>query len=321
MQAGKRSDEFAGSAPRFIPHAVAQKLSRLKSTRSLLQIAWEWLAVGSSLMLTEHFWNPFIYVLAIMWIGARQHALGILMHDAAHGTLLRSRRWNDRLGEILLAWPLFMTLHGYRRNHLAHHRHLNTDQDPDWMTTQGPEFNFPKSPFALFCLLLRDLLGLRIAYLLFRIRQYGGKGTAAPGLMGPTRLLLYALGVLIFFVRPDLFRLFLMYWLVPALTWVGLITHLRIIGEHYALPRTHFLNKTRTTLANRWERLFVAPNNIHFHLEHHLYPSVPWYHLPDLHHALMEHAGFRDQAHITRGYWRLIGECVRADPVICEEAL
>ena len=78
-----------------------------------------------------------MYLLTVAFIGARQHALLILMHDGVHYRLFRDRRLNDWTAEIILAWPNLISARAYRRNHFAHHRYLNTAQDPDWARRQG----------------------------------------------------------------------------------------------------------------------------------------------------------------------------------------
>ncbi len=60
---------------------------------------------------------------------------------------------------------------------------------------------------------------------------------------------------------------------------------------------------------NRLERILVAPLNVGYHLEHHLYPSVPFYRLEELHRRLMRVDVFRNQARITRGVNGVIREC------------
>jgi fatty acid desaturase len=68
------------------------------------------------------------------------------------------------------------------------------------------------------------------------------------------------------------------------------------------------------------ERIFLAPNNVNYHLEHHLYPSVPFFQLPRLHALLCAKPEFR-QAHMTRGYVGVLQECVaEADSLAKGEA-
>jgi fatty acid desaturase len=61
------------------------------------------------------------------------------------------------------------------------------------------------------------------------------------------------------------------------------------------------LQNTRTTLASPLERLFVAPNRVNYHLEHHLLMTVPHYKLPEMHRLLCER-GALDGANVVRGY-------------------
>jgi fatty acid desaturase len=61
----------------------------------------------------------------------RQLGLAVLMHEAAHGTLLRRRRWNDLGGTWLCAYPVWSDICIYRPYHLKHHATTWTAEDPD----------------------------------------------------------------------------------------------------------------------------------------------------------------------------------------------
>jgi fatty acid desaturase len=61
------------------------------------------------------------------------------------------------------------------------------------------------------------------------------------------------------------------------------------------------LRNTRTTLARWWERIFLAPNRVNYHLEHHLLMTVPHTNLPKLHRMLADR-GLLDGALVTKGY-------------------
>jgi fatty acid desaturase len=105
--------------------------------------------------------------------------------------------------------------------------------------------------------------------------------------------------------------MFLLYWVVPLMTWLKVALRLRTIGEHYGIEYDHTLRQTRTTYPSLIERLLIAPKNIGYHLDHHLYPSVPFYNLPALHRELQQSEEFRSQAHLTRTYVTVIDECSR----------
>src|SRR6202158_5461017 len=124
--------DFAGSIPIKLSKEELADLSRINPLLSWLHIAAELSAIIAAIYLCERFWSPLLYLLAIAIIGARQHALLILMHDGVHYRLFRNRRLNDWTAEVILAWPNLICARAYRRNHFAHHRFLNTAQDPDW---------------------------------------------------------------------------------------------------------------------------------------------------------------------------------------------
>jgi fatty acid desaturase len=102
----------------------------------------------------------------------------------------------------------------------------------------------------------------------------------------------------------------LLLWLVPYLTVFNLLLHVRSIAEHFATENDDPLNITRTTIIPAWEKIFF-PKNINYHLEHHLYPAVPFYRLPALHRELMGQPTYRQKAHVTYSYFGVLRECLR----------
>jgi fatty acid desaturase len=76
-------------------------------------------------------------------------------------------------------------------------------------------------------------------------------------------------------------------WVLPLITVVQAILRLRAIAEHGAT--TDFsspLTAARTNLAPAWLEWLIFPHQVNYHIEHHLYASVPHYHLPRLHREL-----------------------------------
>ena len=94
---------------------------------------------------------------------------------------------------------------------------------------------------------------------------------------------------------------FLLYWVLPYCTWHVVVQYVRLICEHSAVrsdePR---YAATRTTIPGALGAFFVLPRNVGYHIEHHWYPSVPVYRLPELHALLAERPGFRAHACCSR---------------------
>src|SRR5258708_35645614 len=75
--------------------------------------------------------------------------------------------------------------------------------------------------------------------------------------------------------------------LLLVLTWMMVITRIRNIAEHAVVADSDDpLRNPRTTRAGFFERLFIAPYYVNYHLEHHLLFYVPCYNLPRVHRIL-----------------------------------
>jgi len=110
-------------------------------------------------------WNVPIILVAIVLVGAGQHQLAGLVHEAAHHTLLRHRLLNDLVSDWLCMFPLFSSTHHYRLQHLAHHQFVNDpDLDPDvsQLRESGHWFSFPLSPRQALWAMLREAQPLRL---------------------------------------------------------------------------------------------------------------------------------------------------------------
>jgi fatty acid desaturase len=309
---GCTAHEFAGNIPVKLTKEELLELSALSPLRSCFHVAAEWLLILSAVYLCQRFWNPVLYLVAVAFIGARQHALLILMHDGVHYRLFRNRQLNDWTAEVILAWPNLISARAYRKNHFAHHRYLDTAQDPDWARRQGdPTWVFPKHWGKLTLLMIRDISGLGAIFYLRLARTLLSRDTGVSGRFLFARYGFYVVVVLIIAWFGALHLLF-MYWFVPLFTWLILIFRIRSIAEHSAIEgSSDAYAHTRSTRASLLEHIFVAPKNVNYHIEHHFFPSVPFYRLPKLHRTLMSKPEFKDSVHVTRSYLGVLRECTR----------
>ena len=291
------------------------RLSRLNPFVSTYHIVLEWTLIIATVMLCQRFWNPALYVAVIVLIGARQHALLILMHDGTHFRLFRNRYLNDWIAELLLAWPHLVTMRTYRYHHLAHHNYTNSQNDPDWTRKQdNPEWLFPQSPVRLTRMFVRDLSGIGGINLIRLAASFPTPDGARNKLFVHARHAYY-LAALAIITWTGTWDTVLLYWVVPYFTWLIFIMRIRSIAEHFALGgEADTYGHTRTMRVGILGRLLVAPKNVNYHIEHHFFPSVPFFHLPQLHSLLMSKRGFAAAAHITHSYLGLWRECVQVIP-------
>jgi fatty acid desaturase len=304
--------------PERLPSDKIKQLSVLQPAKALIATAEEWGAIAVAIALCSYYWHPALYVIAVMVIGSRQHALLVLGHDATHYRYQRTRWRNDLFGNLLLMWPTFASVEGFRKYHGTHHQYTNLPNDGNrqlWHTHNAtgefaPEWVFPKTRRGLALMILR-----RAAFLT-------GISWVIRGLVGPSfipqprwmrgaRLAFYTsvAGVLTYF---GAWLGFVWYWLVPFCTWHIAAQYIRLICEHSAVAADEDDYRiTRTTLPTCLEAVFILPRNIGFHIEHHWYPSVPFYRLPELHRLLMAREGFLGHAVVRRSVVTSLGECIK----------
>jgi fatty acid desaturase len=91
-------------------------------------------------------WNVPVFAAAILMVGALQHHLANLAHEAVHHTLFKNRYLNDLVSEWLCSFPMFSSTYHYGLHHLAHHQFVNDPvRDPDISQLQksGHRLSFP----------------------------------------------------------------------------------------------------------------------------------------------------------------------------------
>src|SRR5262245_799593 len=70
--------------PERLPPQTVKELSVLEPAKAIRATAEEWFVIAAAIALCSFFWHPALYVVAVVVIGSRQHALLILGHDASH---------------------------------------------------------------------------------------------------------------------------------------------------------------------------------------------------------------------------------------------
>src|SRR3954451_4067110 len=149
-------DLYDQKTDRFIDAATVKALSQIKQWRGIFQIVLEWIGIFGAIFICNRYWNPILYIATVMWIGARQNGLGVLMHESVHYRLLRNKTLNEWVGDLFTAWPVLVTVDGFRQTHWAHHRHVNGPDDPDWQM----ERRYPRSVLEVITITLSFWIGL-----------------------------------------------------------------------------------------------------------------------------------------------------------------
>lgn len=289
----------------ILTEAEIKRLRRKSVARALFLVAHAWAVIAGAMALVAWFPNPATYCLAVAIIGARQLGLAILMHDAAHGLLTHAVRSNDLLSQWLCAFPIFADTRPYRPYHMQHHRRTQRPDDPDL----GLSKPFPITRASLARKILRDLT-FQTAFQQRRAQVRAAIGRPGEPLMARLDRFRDKLGgplvanAALFAILAALghWELYPLLWIVPLGTTYMVVLRVRNIAEHAMVTDNEddFRN-ARTTRATWLERAFIAPYYVNYHVEHHLFPFVPAYRLPEAH-AILLAKGLGPRMEIRGGY-------------------
>jgi fatty acid desaturase len=307
-----RGEEFKDDYRKALPQELVQRLARRSAWRASAAILQDVFVLILSISVALAFWpNPLIVGLAVIVIGTRQHALFVIAHDAAHYLLYDSRWLNDAVGRAC-SMVQGLSMRTYRVIHRLHHNNLYGELDPDTALHGG----YPRGRAYLVKKLLKDLSGLTAwktyAYFLGGAPALNTATNKAVRPLDDTSakfrdeargdrnaVILFHLAALLLFGLTGYLVQYLVLWILPLVTVVQAILRLRAISEHGAT--TDFsspLTAARTNVAPAWLEWLLFPHHVNYHIEHHLYASVPQYNLRRLHREMVER-GVLDGAEVV----------------------
>ncbi|MEA5417040.1 fatty acid desaturase [Synechococcus sp. BA-132 BA5] len=221
-------------------------------------IFWGWLASLIGLLLAHPTqWSAPVVLLAVAGRTFLQTGLFIMGHDAMHRTLVPGRpALNDGLGRLALLLYAGLSFGRCRRQHLRHHRSPGSLRDPDFRLASGDGALRWYVRFMGNYLSFKQLALLLITWI-----------SAAALLIGlePQR----GLNVIAFWVLPlvlSSFQLFLFGTYLPHRSQGPAAADSHAVRS---LEYSHLVS-------------LLACYHFGYHWEHHAYPAVPWFRLPEL---------------------------------------
>jgi beta-carotene hydroxylase len=250
-------------------------------------------------LLAESPWPLWIRLLLCMPLfvlaGQAIHLMGWIGHDGFHFTFHENRHVSAYMALLFSSMTLCFFNSGMALDHWSHHRFANTDKDPDlyllshyktfWgrllrQRNRALRHYFVRAlNLAMGRPLPQDIANIKLPFSLgvFRVMAWAN--------------VLFVLGWLGLYIYIETrFAGFLLIGVLIPLIIGGWLSGLRSFTEH-SHTAVGDLRNTRS----RTHRLFtVLECGGNYHLEHHLYPSVPQWRLPRLHRWLTEHGHYDD---------------------------
>lgn len=222
-------------------------------------------------------WNYLLCLPFYLIAAASLHGISLFTHEGVHGILSRNPYWNRALS-IACALPVLQNFSAYKVLHLNHHKHLGLAGDPDHYK------NYTRWNWLVFLMHWgRLLIGYPVYVTAIPVLGFRD-GNLRERMWVAIEVLLLGLLITGILLSPIPVSFLIHGWLIPMIL-INTMVNIRGMSQHTLLEQeSDVIRGTRTILTNRLTRFFMCNEN--YHLEHHLYPGVPWYHLPRLHQAL-----------------------------------
>jgi fatty acid desaturase len=257
-----------------------REFSRLRPGRAVWDALCCWLTIGAAwtlVALRPEWWTV---LLAVPIVGTRYYALFIIGHDGLHRRLFPNARHNDLFNDLFILGPIGAVTRINNGNHLRHHHHLATDLDPD----RHKHGCFNKTNlFELLGYLTGVLSVLRSVRNVFFAPRAAAKRERERYMLRDVIILASWQALLIGGLTWSIgWWSWPVLWLLPVFAFTFLGDNLRSFAEHsHPEPdREADAHRLISFCSNPIERLFLAPMNMNYHAVHHLWPSIPYYHLP-----------------------------------------
>src|SRR5262245_8869308 len=253
-------------------------------------------------------------LVAVVLIGALQHRLSGLGHEASHYTLFHNKLANDLVSDLLVMFPTFATTQQFRATHLDHHRFLNDpDRDPDVRRLHNAVPGaFPLSKVRF---LVRYVAGglwppNLVHYILGQGRNAGPFARMSVRLKNPYPLWLAVVLLVVFWaavygliVSVGGGRAFLLFWLVQMLTSYAFVLQLRDIAHLGNTPDAADFSGSRWFRVHPVLNYCLFPYGQEYHPTHHVFGMLPHYRAAEAHGILMGYPPYRDRVVVCRGYF------------------
>jgi beta-carotene/zeaxanthin 4-ketolase len=238
-----------------LPQKAFIEIEDFKGVSIAFSIICLWL-LSLTFFLTSNITNthPLLILPAVLWQTFLYTGLFITAHDAMHGVIYaKNHRVNHFIGALAVFLYGFFSYRDLLKKHWRHHRHPATQHDPDYH--DGKHANF----LAWYLHFMKNYW--RWSQLLCAIAIYH---TLQSFLHLPST------NLTLFWIIPSLLSS------VQLFFFGTYLTH-QEPSEGYGNP-----HRANTIAFPSWLS-FLTCYHFGYHLEHHQFPHLPWWQLPEVH--------------------------------------
>lgn len=210
------------------------------------------------------------------------------LHECIHKSAFKNKKLNELVG-YFIGFVLLRSFLNGRYRHMAHHTFTqHPEKDPD-------KVDFPSSYFEYLKHVTSFSVWVRIIDNLFR-HSIGNINESEKSYIPENEIksLIFESRAMVagYFIIASLSiyfntTFFLIYWFIPRILGEPFLRLVRMV-EHTGKDETaDMIHNTRTSFPSFFLKFLYW--NMPYHVEHHLYASVPFYKLPKFHKLIKPH--------------------------------
>jgi fatty acid desaturase len=278
---------------------ITRELSKLSvedNWHSLTALAIDYSIIAISIWAAIEM--PWLYPFSALIIGARQRALGSILHDAVHRQAARNKGLNEFIGRFLSAYLIFQSFDAYRKSHvICHHGFFgDVDKDPDYgfYQTIGLYSIKSRTLFLVRHVIFTILLVNAPSYILYVLKNRFA--SFQNNKIETVQIVLYWAAIIFSVYLANALDILLWFWIVPYFTTFMIVGRFIEISEHYPMygVQQSAIRMTRNRFSHPIEAFFLSIHQENFHLVHHLWPGIPCWNMKKANSILMKDPAYRE---------------------------
>ncbi len=232
--------------------------------------------------------NLFLKIVIMIAHGSFIAFLYAGLHECIHKTAFKNKSLNEFVG-YLIGFILLRSFLNGRYRHMAHHTFTqHPEKDPDKVDFPSGYLDYLKhvTSLSIWIRIIDNLIRHSLGKMNKSEKDYIPK-SEIKSLIFESRLMLLGYGLIIFSSMYLNTTFFLVYWLIPRVLGEPFLRLVRMV-EHTGKDETaDMIHNTRTSFPSSFLKFLYW--NMPYHVEHHLYASVPFHKLPKFHNLVKPH--------------------------------
>ena len=232
--------------------------------------------------------NIFLKILVMTTHGSFIAFLYAGLHECIHKSAFKNKRLNEIVG-YFIGFVLLRSFLNGRYRHMAHHTFTqHPEKDPDKVDFPSGYIDYLKhvTSFTLWIRIIENLFRHSLGKTSESEKNYIPE-SEIKSLIFESRMMSIGYILIIFLSIYFSSTFFLIYWFIPRILGEPFLRLVRMV-EHTGKDETaDMIHNTRTSFPSAFLKFLYW--NMPYHIEHHLYASVPFHKLPKFHNLIKPH--------------------------------